>query len=133
MKRIQIISGKVTFEADVYDTPTARAILAALPLEGRISTWGDEVYFPIPLDLAEEPDASANVAVGDLGYWPMGRAFCIFFGPTPVSVNEHPHAASPVNVFGHMIDDLARLKAILPGASIRVCRVERNNATAASQ
>jgi hypothetical protein len=124
MKRIQIVCGKVTLKAEVYATPTGKAILAALPIEGRVSRWGDEIYFSIPIHLSEEPDASASVAVGDLGYWPFSNAFCIFFGPTPVSVDEKPHAASPVNVFGRIIGDATRLKTILSGTPVVVHEIE---------
>jgi len=118
MKAIRIVSGQVEMKAELYDTPTGKAVSGILPVEGRVSRWGDEIYFPIPLELKEEPDARADVSVGDLGYWPVGRAFCIFFGPTPVSTDDRPHAASAVNVFGKIIGDASRLKAILPGATL---------------
>ena len=82
---IAITDGNISLQAEIFETPTGRAILAALPLEGAANTWGDEIYFEIPVLLEQEPDAREAVEVGDLGYWPMGSACCIFFGPTPVS------------------------------------------------
>ena len=111
-------------QAEIFDTPTGRAILAALPLEGAANIWGDEIYFDIPVTLDQEPDAREDVAVGDLGYWPMGSAFCIFFGPTPVSQGNAPRAYSPVNVFGRILGDPQVLKAVSDGAQVRVERAE---------
>ena len=83
MATIRIEVGELNFEADLYQSVTALKIAESLPLEGNASIWGDEIYFDIPLQLELESDARAEVAVVDLGYWPVGSAFCIFFGPTP--------------------------------------------------
>ncbi len=90
MNKIFIEAAGMQFEAHLNDRPTAQLILAALPLEGRANLWGEEIYFDIPVSAPLEPDARAEVEVGELGYWPAGRAFCIFFGPTPVSIDEKP-------------------------------------------
>src|SRR5687767_4253669 len=103
MRQITITAGDVSAPAELYDGPTADAVWQALPLEAAASTWGDEIYFSIPVQANEEPDARADVAVGDLGYWPPGHAFCIFFGRTPASSDGDPRAASPVNVIGRVI------------------------------
>jgi hypothetical protein len=110
----------VSMEAEVYDTPTGKAILAALPIEAIAHVWGDEIYFDIPVGLDSEPDAKETVAVGDLGYWPVGSAFCIFFGPTPVSQGDAPRAYSPVNVFGRIIGDARTFKQAGAGSLVRV-------------
>jgi hypothetical protein len=120
MQKINISIGNVTVEAEMHDTPTASKILEALPIEGLTNVWGDEIYFDIPLSLAQEPDARELVEVGDLGYWPAGPAFCIFFGPTPVSRGDQPRAYSPVNVFGRVIGDAKQLKGISSGENIRI-------------
>ena len=120
MQKINISVGNVTVEAEMHDTPTASKILEALPIEGLANVWGDEIYFDIPLSLALEPDARELVEVGDLGYWPAGPAFCIFFGPTPVSRGDQPRAYSPVNVFGRVIGDAKQLKGISSGEKIRI-------------
>jgi hypothetical protein len=120
MEKINISVGNVLVEAEMLDTPTASKILEALPIESTINVWGDEIYFDIPLSLELEPEARADVEVGDLAYWPAGPAFCIFFGPTPVSTGNQPRAYSPVNVFGRVLDDVGQLKGISSGSIIRV-------------
>jgi hypothetical protein len=104
----------------MLDTPTASKILEALPLESSANVWGDEIYFDIPLSLAQEPDARADVEVGDLAYWPAGPAFCIFFGPTPVSTGGQPRAYSPVNVFGRVLGDAKQFRGVPNGAAVKV-------------
>jgi len=120
MKKINISVGDVSVEAEMLDTPTANSILEALPFKSSANVWGDEIYFDIPLSLEPEPDARADVAVGDLAYWPAGPAFCIFFGPTPVSSGDQPRAYSPVNVFGRVLGDARQFKGVSSGAAVQV-------------
>lgn len=120
MSEIQIIAGDVSLRAELADNETARAILEALPLEGKASTWGDEIYFGIPVHLEAAPDARADVEVGELGFWPAGHAFCLFFGPTPASQGDAPRAASPVNVFGQLHGEPSQLRQVEAGDLIRV-------------
>jgi hypothetical protein len=122
MATITISAGGVSVTAELDDTPTARSILEALPVEGSVNTWGDEIYFEIPVTLEREPDARADVEVGELGYWPTGRAFCVFFGPTPASNDERPRAASAVNVFGRVVGDATTLRAVSAGTAVTVSR-----------
>ena len=124
MSRISISAGTVSLDAVLHDTPTADALLAALPIEGRANIWGDEIYFDIGLDAAPEPDARAEVAVGELGYWPPGHAFCIFYGRTPASTGDEPMAASPVNILGEVIGDATLFRAVRNGESVRIERAE---------
>ncbi len=123
MKLITIKIEDISVEAEVYDTPTGEAILAALPLESRANVWGQEIYFDVPVKLESEPDARQVVDVGDLGYWPMGPAFCIFFGPTPVSQGIEPRAYSPVNVFGKVKGDATVLTQVADGALVKVTQI----------
>jgi len=123
MAKINISAGNISLEAEILDTPTASKILEALPLESSANVWGDEIYFDIPLRLEQEPDARADVEVGDLAYWPAGPAFCIFFGPTPVSTGDQPRAYSPVNVFGRIIGDARQFKGISSGTAVMVTKV----------
>lgn len=123
MKKILISVESVSMEAELSDSDTAREIFNALPLEGDANVWGDEIYFDIPVHLDSEPDARADVAVGELGYWPVGAAFCVFFGPTPVSTGDAPRAYSPVNVFGRILGDATAFKSVPQGATVRVTRV----------
>ena len=108
-------------EAELYDTPTGLAIYEALPITRNASTWGDEIYFGIPVKAELEATAKAEVSVGDLAYWPNMPAFCIFFGATPASSSDIPVAASPVNVFGKLTNvDIDFLRSIQEGANITI-------------
>jgi len=122
MATITISAGGVSVTAELHDTPTARSILEALPVEGSVNTWGDEIYFEIPVTLELEADARADVEVGELGYWPTGRALCVFFGPTPASSDERPRAASAVNVFGRVVGDSTTLRSVPAGAAVTVSK-----------
>jgi hypothetical protein len=124
MAKIIISVGNVSLEAEMLDTPTAKKILEALPFESSANVWGDEIYFDIPLSLEQEPSARADVEVGDLAYWPAGPAFCIFFGPTPVSTGDQPRAYSPVNVFGRVMGDAKQFKGVSSGTAVRVTEAE---------
>jgi hypothetical protein len=119
---ITISVNDIRLEAELGTSATAVEILQALPFESIVNTWGDEIYFTIPVAVQQEHDARAEVEIGELAYWPMGKAFCIFFGPTPVSRDEKPRAYSPVNVFGRVLGDATALKGITNGARIRVNR-----------
>ena len=120
MRKIRISAGGVTATAALNDTATADAIWNALPIEASANTWGDEVYFAIPLHVAQEPGASDLVQAGDVAYWPPGHAFCIFFGPTPASRGSECRAASAVTVVGR-IDGDARVFASVPdGEDVRL-------------
>ncbi|MFH1584372.1 MAG: cyclophilin-like fold protein [Actinomycetota bacterium] len=120
IKKIKIKSGNIIVEAKLNNTKTADAIYKALPIEGIVNTWGDEIYFSISVILDLEKDAKEIVEKGDLGYWPSGNAFCIFFGPTPISENNEIRPASKVNVFGQIISDIKILKNIEAGSKISV-------------
>ena len=118
-KRIRIVAGAVEAEAELNNTATARAIWEALPIEGHASLWGDEIYFPIPLSLQLEAGQEV-VSAGDLGYWPDGNAFCVFFGPTPVSRGNEIRPASPITVFGKVIGDATILRKVAVRTKITV-------------
>ena len=124
MEKIIIEIENLAVPAQLKDTPTARKILQLLPIEGRADVWGQEIYFDIPLRAELEPGAREEVQVGDLGYWPAGPAFCIFFGPTPVSRSDQPRAYSPVNVFGRVLGDAGQFKAVASGSTISITRVD---------
>jgi hypothetical protein len=117
-----VASEAFAMEAELNDSPTARQIWEALPIEGTANTWGDEIYFEIPVVAAQEADARAQVEVGELGYWPVGHAFCIFFGPTPVSTDERPRAYSPVNILGRVSGDATAFRSVRDGAMVRLSR-----------
>lgn len=121
-RKIKITAGSVEAFATLRETPTADAIWKALPIEGRASLWGDEIYFSIPVEAKLEPDAKEVVEKGDLGYWPPGNAFCIFFGPTPSSRENEIRPASPVNVFGKIQGDAKVFKQVTSRTKVRIER-----------
>lgn len=122
-RRIRIAAGNFTLAAELNDSPTADAVWEALPIQASASRWGDEIYFAVPVRMARATDARADVAVGELGYWPTGHAFCIFFGPTPASRGSEPRAASPVNPLGRLVGDSAPLRTVSDGAAVRLERI----------
>lgn len=119
VKTIQIKINNIELEGFLNDTDTAQDIWDILPIETEINTWGDEIYFRIPLDLPLE-QGQELVELGDLGYWPTGNAFCIFFGPTPMSRGDEIRPASAVTVFGKVVGDAALLKGISAGSMLSV-------------
>lgn len=122
-REIKIVStsiGTVKAEIDEDRNPkTAKAIWEALPITGKANRWGDEIYFGIPVEIEEETSQQV-VEIGELGYWPPGNAFCIFFGKTPVSVEDEPRAYSPVNVFGKVVGDSNIFKNVRSGEEISI-------------
>lgn len=112
-------------KAELFDTPTGRAIYESLPLQRNVNRWGEEIYFEVPVQCALEENARAEVEEGDLAYWPNMPAFCIFFGRTPVSHSDTPVAASPVNVFGRVLAlDKDLLSAIPEDENVLVERAD---------
>jgi hypothetical protein len=124
MNRITIAAGDVTVLAELNDSPTAQAVWESLPIDGKANVWGDEIYFGIPVQAEQEPDARAVVEVGEVGYWPPGKAFCIFFGPTPASTDERPRAASPVNILGRVSGDATSFRSVPGGTPVKITRHE---------
>jgi uncharacterized protein len=118
-KYITISAGQVQVRARLNDTQTAQAIWDALPIARRGSIWGDEIYFAIPVDRPTER-GQAVVEQGDLGYWEPGSAFCIFFGPTPLSRGDEIRPASAVTVVGRCLDDARAFKAVHSGEMVRI-------------
>jgi len=120
-RKIWIRTSLVEVAAELNDTKTAEAIWEALPIKGRVNLWGEEIYFSIDLSLELEAGQEL-VSIGDLGYWPQGSAFCIFFGPTPISQGDEIRPASPVTVFGKVIGDAGLFKQVASGTEITVER-----------
>ena len=121
-KRIKISTSQVKMEAELNDSDTAKEIWKILPIEMEVNRWGEEIYFPIPLKLEEE-NAKEIVKEGDLGFWPSGSSFCIFFGPTPISKGKEIRPASPVNVFGKILGDAKQFSKVEDGEKIKVEKV----------
>lgn len=124
MRKIQIRAGSARAMAQLQDNATADAIWEALPLTGRANRWGDEIYFEIPVQMAQAADARQVLEAGDLGYWPVGHAFCVFWGPTPASRGGEIRAYSPVNVFGRLEGEPGILSGVADGEPIQIERGE---------
>lgn len=118
--KIAITIGKLKMEATLNDSDTAKKIADALPITADFSTWGDEIYFAIPVDAPLDATAKEEVEMGDLGYWPTGRAFCIFFGPTPMSRDGKIVPASAVNIVGSIAGDPAQFKTVMDESQVTI-------------
>ena len=123
MPRIRFDVGALSLEAELLDTPTAKAVLAALPVTASVLTWGEEVYFDVPVTVAREPKAQDVVTPGEIAYWPDGPAIAIGFGRTPISQSGETRLASPCNVFARALGDVKVLKAIKAGTRVQVTKV----------
>jgi len=119
-RRIKVTAGEVEVYGELNETKTADLIWESLPIESRVNTWGDEIYFTVPVQAELDDSAREVVELGDMGYWPPGNAFCIFFGPTPNSRGNEIKPASAVNVFGKVVGDATVLKGSRSGVSVRV-------------
>ena len=123
MARIRFDFGTLTLDADLLETPTARAIAAALPISASVLTWGEEVYFDAPVEVARESGARAVVKPGEIAYWPEGPAIAIGFGRTPISKGDETRLASPCNIFARALGDVKALAPVKAGTQIKVTKV----------
>jgi len=124
MARIRFDFGDLTLDAELLDTATAQAIAAALPISSSALTWGEEVYFEIPVRAVREKDARAVVTPGEIAYWPDGHAIALGFGRTPISRGNETRLASPCNIFGRALGEVKTLAKVRAGAKINVTRTD---------
>jgi hypothetical protein len=124
MRKLKITVGSVELTAELRDTPTAAAIYRALPFQSTARTWGEEVYFSVPVHVEREPDARDVVAAGELAFWVEGASIAIGYGRTPISSGDEIRLAAPTNIWGHAVEDVRRLAAVTDGDSIRVEALE---------
>ena|SRR5947209_10986039 len=118
--RVRFDFGTLTLDAELLDTPTARAVAAALPIATSILTWGEEVYFEVPVTVAREHAARAVVTPGEIVYWPEGRCIAIGFGRTPISQGDETRLAAPCNLFAKALGDVKMLANVKPGTAVKV-------------
>lgn len=119
-RQIRITAGEIQVEAELNDSPTAQAIADVLPIKASAQRWGGEIYFSIPVEAETEEGARDVLEPGELGYWPTGNAFCVFFGRTPASQAEEIRAASDVNIIGRVEGDVSKLWDVPDGAPILI-------------
>ena len=124
MTRIRFDFGTLTLEAELLDTPTAKAIAAALPIASSVLTWGEEVYFDVAVEVEREPGARAVVTPGEIAYWPEGPAIALGFGRTPISKGGETRLASPCNVFATALGDVKVLAGVRAGTKVQVSRLD---------
>lgn len=124
MARIRFDFGTLTLDAELLDTPTAKAIAAALPISSSALTWGDEVYFDVPVEVKREGNARAVVTPGEIAYWPEGPAIALGFGRTPISQGNETRLASPCNIFAKALSDVKALGKVKAGTKVEVRALE---------
>lgn len=124
MARIRFDFGTLTLDAELLDTPTAKAIAAALPISSSTLTWGEEVYFDVPVEVKREGNARAVVTPGEVAYWPEGPAIALGFGRTPISQGNETRLASPCNVFARALGDVKTLGKVKAGTKVDVRALE---------
>ena len=120
MARIRFDFGTLALDAELLDTPTAQAIAAALPMTSSSLTWGEEVYFEVPVEAGREKDARAVVTPGEVAYWPEGPAIALGFGRTPISKGDETRLASPCNIFGRALGDVKQLARVKVGTRVTI-------------
>ncbi|MFO7952587.1 MAG: cyclophilin-like fold protein [Bacillota bacterium] len=122
-KKINITAGNVQMKAELNNAATADLLWEKLPVEGKVNTWGEEIYFAVPIESGLE-NAVSVVEEGDLAYWPEGKSFCIFFGQTPVSTADEIKPASPVNLLGRLLGNPKEWQAVGDGEEITLEKAE---------
>lgn len=119
--KIKILTNNLEIEAELNNSNTSKKIYKKLPITSTVNIWGEEIYFSIPISLEQESPTN-DLEIGDIGYWPPGNSFCIFFGRTPASINNKPKAASDVTLLGKITKNINLLKDIKDGSKIKIVK-----------
>lgn len=120
MSRIRIKWPKGEVTATLEDTPTAKQLIASLPARSRANTWGEEVYFSLPVSVKKEKNAVEVVPPGTVCFWVEGSSLALPYGPTPVSKGDECRLVTSVNVLGKLEGDPRVLSGVRDGDSIEV-------------
>jgi uncharacterized protein len=119
---LRIQAGQVVLTVELLDTPTAKALVAALPFESRAQSWGEEIYFTTPVSVELEPDAKQIVEPGTVCFWTEGNALALPYGRTPISTDERPKLASRCNVVGRIAGDPRSIGHIAAGEKLTLSK-----------
>ncbi len=125
-RKIRILVSDLKIEAELNESKTAQSVWEALPIEAKANLWGEEIYFAIPVKTGLEAGSREIVSAGELGYWPTGHAFCIFFGPTPASQGNEIRAASAVNIIGKVLTEPKVFLKVKDGAKVTLEKADLN-------
>ncbi len=121
--RLKLDFGKIVAEIELAETACAKALYEAAPFESTVHLWGEEIYFETPISFELDETAKEVVEAGDVGYWPSGKALCLFFGPTPISAPGEIRPASAVNIVGKVVSPLEDLYQVPEGTLVLVEKV----------
>ena len=123
MKKCKITIDKIIFEVVLFDSPTANKIWNSLPISSNIKTWGKEIYFYTDVVANKEPNAKSIIELGEIAYWPSGKAIAIGFGKTPISQKDEIRLADDCNIWGETKFNLKKLENIAEGQPIKIEKI----------
>ena len=118
--RIKISWKAGDISAILNNTPTTQALIKTLPIESYANTWGDEVYFSVPVSVPLEKDAKQVVDPGAICFWVEGNSLALPFGPTPISEGNECRLATACNILGKIEKEPRILSSIQSGDQIKI-------------